>query len=158
MEKRKGKLIVNKSGGTASVAGVTFRVTLPSSWIRKIGLSEDARNIKLMFDGQKIKIINNEEETKMLNNILEDAKIKIQEKMNKVGFVDDTDNAERFIDDLAREYEEEHDLDFDLILETLEDHMKKTYKRKGSCDKTGHYAGCYYKDKEGLKKWESIGE
>lgn len=154
MEIQKAKLVVNKAGSGST----TFRATLLTRWIRQMGLGENARNIKLEFDGKSIRIINNEEEMQMLNNILEDAKIKIEGKMNRVGFIDDTDNAERFIDDLAREYEEEYDLDFDLILETLEDHMKKTYKRKGSCDKTGHYAGCYYKDKEGLKKWESIGE
>ena len=76
--------------------------------------------------------------------------------MNKVGFIDDTDNTDRFIDNLAREIEEEYGLDFDDILEILEDHMKKTYKRKGNCDDAGHYVGCYYKETDGLKKWINL--
>ena len=155
VEERKAVLIVNKSGGTSTAN--TFRATLPTKWVREMGLNEDARNVKLIFNGKEIKIINNEEEIRMLNKILEDAKFKIEEEINAVGFIDDTDGADRFIDNLARKYEEEYDeLEFDELLEMLEDYMKKTYKRKGSCDETGHYAGCYYKEKEGLKKWESV--
>lgn len=159
MDYRKARLIVNKSGGTASKGGVTFRVTLPSNWVRKLKLDEDNRNVKLYFDGKKIIIENNEEEIKMLNKILEDAKVKIEKEMAEMGYIDDTDETDRFIDNLARDYEEEYEekLDFDDILEMLEDYMKKTYKRKGSSD-NGHYSGCYYKYKEGLKKWESLGE
>lgn len=50
METRKAKMIVNKSGSGNS----TFRATLPTSWIREMGLSEDVRGLKLTFDGEKI--------------------------------------------------------------------------------------------------------
>lgn len=54
MKARKAKLIVSKSGGTASKAGVTFRATLPTAWVREMGLGEDSRDITLTFDGSKI--------------------------------------------------------------------------------------------------------
>jgi hypothetical protein len=154
MEIQKARLIMNKAGSGSN----TFRATLLTRWIRQMGLGEDARNIKLEFDGKSITITNNEEEIKILSSILEDAKNKIGEEINTVGFIDDTDEADRFIDNLARDYEEKYEVDFDEILEMLEDYIKKTYKRKGNADSKGHYSGCYYKDKEGLKKWESVGE
>lgn len=62
METRKAKLTVAKSGGTASKSGVTFRATLPSVWIKEMGLSETERNLKLSFDGVKIIIEKDNEE------------------------------------------------------------------------------------------------
>ena len=50
MEVRKAKMIVNKSGAGSS----TFRATLPTSWIREMGLSEEIRELILGFDGKKI--------------------------------------------------------------------------------------------------------
>lgn len=63
MEERKAKLLVNKSGGTASAAGVTFRATLPSKWIREMGLDENTREIQLEFDGERICITKINEES-----------------------------------------------------------------------------------------------
>ena len=49
-EKRKAKLIVNKSGnGTSN----TFRATIPQSFVRKMGLGEDERDIEIEFDETK---------------------------------------------------------------------------------------------------------
>lgn len=59
MQSRKGKLLVNKSGGTAGKGGVTFRATLPSKWIREMGLDETHRQLKLSFNGEKIIIEKN---------------------------------------------------------------------------------------------------
>lgn len=55
-EIRTAKMIVNKAGAGNS----TFRVTLPASWIREIGLNEENRKLQLEFDGKKI-IIKKEE-------------------------------------------------------------------------------------------------
>lgn len=55
MEKREAKLIVNKSGGTSY--GNTFRATLPSSWVRKMGLGEEEKYILLEFNEEKEEII-----------------------------------------------------------------------------------------------------
>lgn len=59
-ETRKAKLIVNSSGTGSS----TFRATLPTKWIRKMGLGEDTRNLKLKFDGKKIIILKENSELK----------------------------------------------------------------------------------------------
>ncbi len=58
---RRAKLSLTKSGGKRGGSS-TFRATLPTSWIREMGLSEEARNVKLFFDGEQIIIKNNEEE------------------------------------------------------------------------------------------------
>ena len=54
METRKAKLIINKSGGTASKKSKTYRVTIPNSWIEQLGLNENYRDVELAFDGNKI--------------------------------------------------------------------------------------------------------
>lgn len=160
-------MIVNKGGN----GGSTFRATLPTSWIREMGLDEDNRNLKLEFDGEKITVTNNEEEIKMLNNLLGLVKAEVEKEMDRVGFVDDSDNYERFLDNLAKElaekellqdsddidlyYEKEGDVEelAEELLEEIEVYMKNTYKEKGSCNDRGNYLGCYYKNKEGLKNW-----
>lgn len=59
-ETRNAKLLANvRKSGTG---GTTFRATLPSTWIRRMGLDEENRNLKLEFDGSRIIITNNEEE------------------------------------------------------------------------------------------------
>ena len=54
METRSAKLIVNKSGGTASEKSKTYRVTIPNSWVEQLGISEENREIELSFDGTEI--------------------------------------------------------------------------------------------------------
>lgn len=54
METRQAKLVVNK-GGSGST---TFRATLPTTWVREMGLHEKLRDINLEFDGEKIIIKN----------------------------------------------------------------------------------------------------
>ena len=56
METRSAKLIVNKSGGTASEKSKTYRVTIPNSWIEQLGISEENREIELSFNGSEITV------------------------------------------------------------------------------------------------------
>jgi bifunctional DNA-binding transcriptional regulator/antitoxin component of YhaV-PrlF toxin-antitoxin module len=56
METRNAKLIINKSGGTASEKSKTYRVTIPNSWVEQLGISEDNREIELSFDGSEITV------------------------------------------------------------------------------------------------------
>ena len=56
METRNAKLIINKSGGTASEKSKTYRVTIPNSWIEQLGISEDNREIELSFNGSEITV------------------------------------------------------------------------------------------------------
>lgn len=151
METRKARMIVNTGGN----GGSTFRATLPTNWIRKMGLNEENRDLKLGFDGEKITITNNEEEVRTLRRILEATKEEIKKEMDRTGYIDDSDNIERFVEILVREYVDEDDiLDIDEVVELLYDHMNKIYKRKGSCNERGDYTGCYYKNKQGLEDWE----
>lgn len=56
MERKKAKVIFNKSGGTASKGGITNRITIPTTWIRKMGITEEERNVIIEFDGNTITI------------------------------------------------------------------------------------------------------
>lgn len=54
-EKREAVMLVTKGGSGSS----TFRATLPTKWVREMGLSESDRDLLLSFDGEKIIIENN---------------------------------------------------------------------------------------------------
>jgi len=54
MESKNRKVSFNKSGGTAGNGGITARVILPITWIRKMGITQENREIKTTFDGKKI--------------------------------------------------------------------------------------------------------
>ena len=54
MKKRSTKLIVNKSGGTSSKGGKTYRVTIPNTWIEQMGLNDKKRDLNIFFDGVRI--------------------------------------------------------------------------------------------------------
>ena len=56
MENRTGKIIISSAGGTASSGAKTYKVSIPSLWIKEIGLDENNRNIELIFDGNGIYI------------------------------------------------------------------------------------------------------
>lgn len=166
---RKARMIVNVSGGKRGGSS-TFRATLPTTWVRQMGLGEEARNIKLFFDGEQIIIKNNEEEIKMLEKLLEIAREKIKEEMARgAGFIDDSDDMpERFLDDLSKKLVErelvpdENDLDLyyekvgeieelaeELLYMIKEQIMSKEYNNY--YDNNGSY--CYYKDKKDLIAW-----
>lgn len=53
-EKRNLKVTFNRSGGTASKGGITSRITLPITWVRKMELNPEDREIIATFDGEKI--------------------------------------------------------------------------------------------------------
>ena len=135
---RKARMIVNKSGGERGGSS-TFRVTLPASWVRKMGLNENKRNLRLEFDGKEITIKNNEEEIRMLEKLLRIAKGEVEKEI-----------------DLYYEKEGEIEELSEALLEEIETHMKKKYKHDGSVDDSGAYTGCYYKNKDGLKNWREV--
>ncbi len=56
MEYRTGKVIVSSAGGTAASGSKTYKVSIPSLWIKEMGIDENKRNIELMFDGNGIYI------------------------------------------------------------------------------------------------------
>jgi len=167
MEVRKAKMIVNTSGAGSS----TFRATLPSTWVRKMGLDEEKRNLKLYFDGGLIIIKNNEEEIRMLKKLLQKAEVKIQEEIERFGFIDDSDYADRFLDNLALElvkeeilkgnedinfyYEKEYEIEElqEELLKMIKDEVMINYDSIGTTNERGDYSGCWYKDLKGLVNW-----
>src|SRR5690554_3499263 len=95
---RRARLSVGKSGGKRGGSS-TFRATLPTSWIREMGLGEKARNLKLEFDGEQIIIKSNEEERKMLEKLLKKAMEEVGKEMDRTGFINDTDDIpEKLLD------------------------------------------------------------
>ena len=165
---RKAKLIVSISGGKRG-GGSTFRATLPTTWVRQMGLGEETRNIKLFFNGEQIIIKNNEEEIKMLEKLLNIANKKIKDEMARnAGYIDDSDDMpERFLDGLAKElatnelapypyyielyYEKEKEIE--ELAEELINMIKKQIMSKeyNSYNNDGRY--CYYRDKKDLVAW-----
>lgn len=56
MEQRIANITVNQAGGTASAGSVSYKLSLPTSWINQLGLSPDNRQVLLSFDGTSITI------------------------------------------------------------------------------------------------------
>ncbi|MCR5804537.1 MAG: AbrB/MazE/SpoVT family DNA-binding domain-containing protein [Clostridia bacterium] len=54
MESRKAKISSCAAGGTASKGSKTYKLTIPSAWISKLGLDKDSRDVILAFDGNSI--------------------------------------------------------------------------------------------------------
>lgn len=54
MQEKTAKVIFNKSGGTAGSGGITNRVTIPTTWVREMGITEEDREVILKFDGETI--------------------------------------------------------------------------------------------------------
>lgn len=54
MEERQAKVSFNRSGGTAKGTAVTNRVTIPTSWIKQLDITEESREVKLILDNDKI--------------------------------------------------------------------------------------------------------
>lgn len=56
MEHRTGKIIVSSAGGTAAAGSKTYKISIPSLWIKEMGLDENKRNVEIMFDGNGVYI------------------------------------------------------------------------------------------------------
>ncbi len=56
MEKRTANLIIGTSGGTAGGNATNYKLALPSTWIREMGLTPEQRQVELRFDGASIVI------------------------------------------------------------------------------------------------------
>ena len=54
MEKRLCKVNISSAGGTASAGSKTYKITLPSKWLMKMGVSDIDRQLELSFDGERI--------------------------------------------------------------------------------------------------------
>ena len=54
MEKRTAKVNISAAGGTAAKESRTCKVTLPTTWLEAMGISESQRELELSFDGERI--------------------------------------------------------------------------------------------------------
>lgn len=52
--KKTAKVIFNRSGGTAGGGGITNRITIPTTWVKEMGITEEQREVNISFDGEKI--------------------------------------------------------------------------------------------------------
>ena len=57
METRELKISSCAAGGTATAGAKTYRVTLPSNWVKKMGLDKEDSKAELFFDGSSITIL-----------------------------------------------------------------------------------------------------
>lgn len=55
METRTARISAYSSGGTASAGSKSYRVSLPSNWVKELGLDKDSYT-ELIFDGKSIVI------------------------------------------------------------------------------------------------------
>lgn len=56
MENRIANIIIQTPGGTAAKGSSTYKVSLPSSWVKELGITAEDRQIELSFDGTSITI------------------------------------------------------------------------------------------------------
>lgn len=54
IEERIAKVSFNKSGGTARGTAITNRITIPTMWIKSLGITEDDREVRLSLIDNKI--------------------------------------------------------------------------------------------------------
>lgn len=54
MDIRKRKIICNKTGGNASDNSKTYKISLPTSWVSKLGVSDGKKEVMLYFSGDEI--------------------------------------------------------------------------------------------------------
>lgn len=56
MEKRIANVIIQSPGGTAAKNSNTYKLSLPSSWVKEMGISREDRQVEIQFDGFSITI------------------------------------------------------------------------------------------------------
>ncbi len=54
MEQRITKVSIGAAGGTAAKGSKTYKITLPTAWMKKMGIDESHRELELTFDGERI--------------------------------------------------------------------------------------------------------
>ena len=110
-----------------------------------------------------------------MKNLLQRAEVKVQEEIKRVGFIDDSDNTDRFLDKLSQELAKEkilkgnEDIDFyyekeceieelqEELLEEIKDKIMSKYNRFSTCE-NGRYAGCYYEIDKEFSNWAEFND
>lgn len=108
-----------------------------------------------------------------MKKLLQKAELKIQEEIKRIGFIDDSDNTDRFLDNLSKELAKEkilkgnEDIEFyyekeceieelqEELLEEIKDKIMSKYNRFSTCD-NGYYKGCYYETDKEFNNWDEF--
>lgn len=56
LEERIANIHINKAGGNAGKLSKNYRISLPSAWIKALGINEEDKEVSLQFDGEAITI------------------------------------------------------------------------------------------------------
>ena len=56
MEKRDARVMFNKAGGNAGKNSYTTKISLPVTWVREMGITQDERGIEITFHNNQITI------------------------------------------------------------------------------------------------------
>ena len=152
MEKRTLRIMFSKNGNGFK----SYRVNLPTPWIEDLEITENDREVNVYKLNDRIIITKGEiemDEKLILTQVIEECK----KEMERAGFICNSDNVERFIDEevrkaivaLSNEDTEEDNIEdqFDEICEQVNDYMKNNYKEVGECDERGDYKGYFYDNK-----------
>lgn len=167
MEKRKTNIMFAKNGQ----GNRTMRMTLPVTWVDKLGATEDNREVFIYEVAGEIIITKEElkmEENKALEMILKEIRKEIKEK-----YIDNSDYQyylfdviKKIISMLSTEEDEEENIDkytdslYDKVLNYLNENYKVVYQSSKNGDATVYYYdNCFdFKDVESLEKYFKIGE
>lgn len=157
MEKRKMKISYNRSGN----GGLNPKISLPITFTRELGATEDDREVYIYQIGNKI-IISKEDwkMEKALEIILEEIKKEI-----KGSFICDSDNTDRFVDRtvkevirmLSTEEDEEDNIEdyFDELETKAKEFLNNSYKSVYEV-KNGNYVGYYFDNCFNFKTVEEL--
>ena len=56
MENRIGNIIIQSPGGTAAKSSSTYKLSIPTNWVRELGITPENRQVVLSFDGKSISV------------------------------------------------------------------------------------------------------
>jgi hypothetical protein len=111
-----------------------------------------------------------------MKNLIEKAELKIQEEIKRVGFIDDSDNTDRFLDNLSQEltkeeilkgnediifhYDKESEIEElqEKLLEEIKYKIMNKYNHFSTCEGDGHYKSCYYEIDKEFNNWDEFND
>ena len=74
MEERNANIIFGKAGGNASKNSYTCKLSIPKTWVDRMGVRLDSREVKICFDGDVISVRRPETSTNIKRTPLADKK------------------------------------------------------------------------------------
>jgi hypothetical protein len=93
----------------------------------------------------------------MKKELLEKAREEIRKEIDRVGYIDDSDDANRFLDNLVQELVKEDEELQEELLREIKDKIMSRYNRFSTCE-NGHYAACYYEIDKEFNSWDEFND